>query len=174
MRLFTYQIMRRYREFWVDRRKRSRPWRRRSLSRVVKRPLTTLSLSSGTSLWWEGFGWIWNGGWKNRILWLFIRLLVELSNTLSFTEYREFNNKFKSVCLFMAHTLIYSIFNLFQLFTRLAKNTHVIRAAQATRIVLYKYVKLVLLVHEDLMHQLQLCMEIDSKNNLFADAPRDN
>ena len=105
---------------------------------------------------------------------LIIRLLVELSNTLSFTEYREFNNKFKSVCLFMAHTLIYSIFNLFQLFTRLAKNTHVIRAAQATRIVLYKYVKLVLLVHEDLMHQLQLCMEIDSKNNLFADAPRDN
>ena len=45
---------------------------------------------------------------------LIIRMLVELSNTLSFTEYREFDNKFKSVCLFMAHTLICSIFNLFQ------------------------------------------------------------
>ena len=71
----------------------------------------------------------------------------------------------------MVHTLIRSIFNLFQQFARLAKNTHVIRVAQAMKVVLYKYVKLVLLIHEDLMHQLQLCMATGSIHNLFVDAP---
>ena len=102
---------------------------------------------------------------------LIIRLLLKLVNNLTSVEYRECYSKFESVCSFMAHTLIRSIFNLFQQFARLAKNTHVIRAAQAMKIVLYKYFNLVLLIHEDLMHHLQLCMATGSTHNLFADAP---
>ena len=92
---------------------------------------------------------------------------------LSFFDYREFDSKFKSVCSFMAHALIRSIFNLFPKFARLAKNTHAISVSQATGIVLYKYVKLVLLMYKDLIHQLQLCMVVSSKQNLFADASLD-
>ena len=45
-----------------------------------------------------------------------IRLLVELVYTLSSAEYRKFDGKFKSICPFIAHTLISSIFNLLQQF----------------------------------------------------------
>ena len=63
---------------------------------------------------------------------LIIRLLLKLVNNLTSVEYRECYSKFESVCSFMAHTLIRSIFNLFQQFARLAKNTHVIRATPTT------------------------------------------
>ena len=53
----------------------------------------------------------------------------------------------------------------------MAKNPYSILEFKATNIVLYKYVKLVLLIHEDLMHQLQLCMATGSRQNMFAEAP---
>ena len=109
-----------------------------------------------------------------------LKLLVELADTLSSAELREFGSKFKSVCPFMAHTLIASfmahtlityIFDLFRQFVKLAQNPHVIRGVKASNIIPLEYIETALLMHVDLLYQLKLCVATGSVQHLFATAP---
>ena len=100
-----------------------------------------------------------------------LKLLVEVADTLSSVEFREFESKFKSVCPFMAHTLISYIFDLFHQFVKLAQNPHVIRGVKASNIIPLEYIEPALLMHVDLLHQLKLCVATGSVQHLFATAP---
>ena len=100
-----------------------------------------------------------------------LKLLVELADTLSSVEFRKFESKFKSVCPFMAHTLISYIFDLFRQFVKLAQNPHVIRRVKASNIIPLEYIETVLLMHVDLLYQLKLFVAIGSVQHLFATAP---
>ena len=100
-----------------------------------------------------------------------LKLLVELADTLSSAEFREFESKFKSVCPFMAHTLISYIFDLFRQFVKLTQNPHVIRGVKASNIIPLEYIETALLMHVDLLHQLKLCVATGSVQHLFATAP---
>ena len=73
---------------------------------------------------------------KEKVAYSFVlKLLVKLADTLSSVEFREFENKFKSVCHFMAHTLLSYIFDLFCQFVKLAQNPHIIRGVKASNII---------------------------------------
>ena len=96
---------------------------------------------------------------KEKVAYAFVlKLLVELADTLSSTEFSEFESKFKSVCPFMAHTLMSYIFYLFRQFVKLAQNPHVIRGIKASNIIPLEYIGMALLMHVDSLHQLKLCV----------------
>ena len=109
---------------------------------------------------------------KEKVVYPFaLKLLVELADTLSSAEFREFESKFKNMCPFMAHTLISYIFDLFRQFVKLAQNPHVIRGVKASNIIPLEYIEPALLMHVDLLHQLKLCVATESVQHLFATAP---
>ena len=95
-----------------------------------------------------------HGGGSKIDLPCILRLLIKLVDSLYSTEFREFENKCKIVYPFMTRILITTIFNLFQQFVKLTKNSHVIRGIKVTGIVSINYVTLVLLMHNDPMFQL--------------------
>ena len=99
-----------------------------------------------------------------------LELLVELADTLSSAEFREFQSKFKSVCPFMVHTLISYIFYLFRQFVKLAQNPHVIRGVKASNIIPLEYIGTALLMHVDVLHKLKLCVATGSVQHLFVTA----
>ena len=91
-----------------------------------------------------------------------LKLLIELVDTLSSAEFREIRNKFKSVCSFMAHTLISYIFDLFLQFVRLAQNSHVIREVNTSNNIPLEYIETSLMMPVYLMRLVKLCVATGS------------
>ena len=71
----------------------------------------------------------------------------------------------------MVHTLISYIFDLFRHFVRLAQKSHVICGAKVIYIIAFEYVETILLMHDELMYQLKMCVATGSDQHLFATAP---
>ena len=100
-----------------------------------------------------------------------LRQLVGLADVLTSAKFRAFAATMKGVCPYLAHTLIVNIFNVFNGFVELAKNPHVIRELKATGKIDTKHVKVPLLIMQQLLEQLQLCIATGSTGILFARPP---
>jgi len=100
-----------------------------------------------------------------------LRQLVGLADVLTSAKFRAFAATMKGVCPYLAHTLIVNIFNVFNGFVELAKNPHVIRELKATGKIDTAHVKIPLLIVQQLLEQLQLCIATGSTGILFARPP---
>jgi len=97
-----------------------------------------------------------------------IQLIVEIADYLSSAEYKNFYDRFKKSTVFMPHTLIAYIFNIFSTFIKMAKNPHVIRKFKVSNSIDSKEVKIGRIMQNSLLDQLQLCTATSSLQNLFA------
>ena len=100
---------------------------------------------------------------------LLVQLFMELSDFLSSSEFVQFNEKFKATKIYMPHTLITYIFNIFSIFIKMAKNPHVVCKFKIENTIDAKEVKIAKMMHENLMDQLNLCTVTSSTQNLFAE-----
>ena len=102
---------------------------------------------------------------------LIIQMLVEIVDLLSSPEYRALDEKLKDETIFMTHTLISYIFNMFSVFVKMAKNPHVIRKFKVENTINPKEVKIAIIMQKSLLEQLQLCCATSSAQNIFAKPP---
>ena len=102
---------------------------------------------------------------------LIIQMLVEIVDLLSSPEYRALDDKLKDETIFMTHTLISYIFNMFSIFVKMAKNPHVIRKFKVENTINPKEVKIAIIMQKSLLEQLQLCCATSSAQNIFAKPP---
>ena len=80
----------------------------------------------------------------------------------------KFHEQFKKGTPYMPHTLITYIFNIFSIFTKMAKNPKVIRKFKVENIIDPKEIKIGCIMHNALLNQLQLCTATSSLQNIFA------
>ena len=98
----------------------------------------------------------------------FIQLIIEMADFLSSAEYMKFHEQFKKGTVYMPHTLITYIFNIFSIFIKMAKNPKVIRKFKVENIIDPKEIKIGCIMHNALLNQLQLCTATSSLQNIFA------
>ena len=97
-----------------------------------------------------------------------IQLLVDIADYLSSAEFTSFYEKYKQMHLYMPHTLITYIFNIFSVFIKMAKNPHNVRKFKIENMISAKDLKIAGIMHSTLLQQLQLCSATSSLQNLFA------
>ena len=97
-----------------------------------------------------------------------VQLITEIADYLSSSEFKSFYDRFKRSTVFMPHTLIAYIFNIFSTFIKMAKNPHVIRKFKVSNSIDSKEVKIGRIMQNSLLDQLQLCTATSSLQNLFA------
>ena len=93
---------------------------------------------------------------------------MELADYLSSSEYSKFDEKFSKIALYMYHTLVSYIFNIFSKFIRMAKNPHVVRKFKIENVIDAKEIKVGQIMFKTLLEQLQLCSATSSLQVLFA------
>ena len=84
----------------------------------------------------------------------FIQLIIEMADFLSSAEYMKFHEQFKKGTVYMPHTLITYIFNIFSIFIKMAKNPKVIRKFKVENIIDSKEIKIGCIMHNALLNQL--------------------
>jgi len=102
---------------------------------------------------------------------LIVQMILEIADVVSAAEYRKFEDKHKDEVLYMTHTLITYVFNIFSVFIWMAKNPTVVRKFKIDNAIDPKGVKIALMMHKSLLDQLQLCCATSSVQNLFAKPP---
>ena len=100
-----------------------------------------------------------------------MQIILEIADVVSAAEYRKFEDKHKDEVLYMTHTLITYVFNIFSVFIKMAKNPTVVRKFKIDNAIDPKGVKIALMMHKSLLDQLQLCCATSSVQNLFAKPP---
>ena len=102
---------------------------------------------------------------------LIVQMILEIADVVSAAEYKKFEEKHKGEVLYMTHTLITYVFNIFSVFIKMAKNPTVVRKFKIDNTIDPKGVKIALMMHKSLLDQLQLCCATSSVQNLFAKPP---
>ena len=102
---------------------------------------------------------------------LIIQMFVEIVDLISSPEYRAPDDKLKDETIFMTHTLISYIFNMFSVFVKMAKNPHVIRKFMVENTINPKEVTIAIIMQISHIEQLQLCCATSSPQNICAKPP---
>ena len=84
---------------------------------------------------------------------------------VSVAEYKKFDDKHKDDIVYMTHTLITYVFNIFSIFVKMAKNPNIVRKFKINNNIDPKGVKIALMMHRLLLDQLKLFSATSSVQN---------
>ena len=96
---------------------------------------------------------------------------MDITDLLSSTECKSFDEKYKGSKNYMAHTLVVYIFNIFTVCVKAAKIPKAIRELKCTNQIKFKHFRMDSIVKGNLMEQLNLCIVLCSPNIIFHSAP---
>lgn len=99
---------------------------------------------------------------------LVLQMLMEIADMLSASNFLSFYDKHINIAPFISHTLITYVFNIFSIFIKMAKNPHAVRRFKIENTIDPKEIRIVKIMHNALLDQLQLCIATSSLQNLFA------
>ena len=66
---------------------------------------------------------------------LIVKILIDISNELSSSDYQDFHTKYEHIHKHMAHTLVSFIFNIFSQFSNASKNPRNLRELKVNNII---------------------------------------
>ena len=100
-----------------------------------------------------------------------VSILLELADLISSQEFRTYFDLFQSTRVYMAHTIIMSVYNIITNMVKSAKNTTIVRSLKATGHVSPNMIKMPLAMARRLVEELKLNMSSRTLGNLFARKP---